>query len=69
MYKCLKCGNTYKFEGVVKEEGKAIIYQNSDDAKDSDYLSWAIMTSDSKYRNSHYIKRCFFCKSTEIFNT
>ncbi len=69
MYKCLKCGNTYKFMGVVKEEGNAIIYQNSDDKKSTDSLTWAIKTSDSKYKNTHYISRCFYCKSTEIFRT
>ena len=31
MYKCLECGNTYKFVGTVKEEGNAFIYQNSPD--------------------------------------
>jgi len=31
MYKCLECGNTYKFVGIVKEEGNAFIYQNSPD--------------------------------------
>ncbi len=31
MYKCLECGNTYKFVGTVREEGNAFIYQNSPD--------------------------------------
>jgi len=69
MYKCLKCGNTYKFIGAVKEEGNAIIYQNSDDESGTDSLTWAIKTSDSDYKNTHHIKRCFYCKSTEIYRT
>lgn len=66
MYKCLKCGNTYKFTGLVKEEGNAIIYQNPDDGKDPDTLSWAIKTTDGKYKKTHHINRCYFCKSKEI---
>ncbi len=66
MYKCLKCGNTYKFIGMVREEGNAIIYQNSDNNKDMDSLSWAIKTSDGKWKSSHNIIRCFYCNSTKI---
>lgn len=69
MYKCLKCGNTYKFIGVVKEEGNAIIYQNSDDQNDTCSLTWAIKTSDGGYKNTHHVKRCFYCNSTEIHRT
>jgi hypothetical protein len=69
MYKCLRCGNTYKFIGTVKEEGNAFIYQNSDkktDKPDMDSLTWAFLTSDSKWKCSHNISRCFYCKSTKI---
>ena len=69
MYKCLKCGNTYKFIGMVKEEGNAIIYQNSNGKKDGDSLTWAIKTSDSKYKKTHDIGRCFYCRSKKIFRT
>jgi hypothetical protein len=34
MYKCLDCGNVHKFYGIVKEEGKAIIFQNENNEKD-----------------------------------
>ncbi len=33
MYKCLNCGNEHKFYGIVKEEGKAIIFQNENKEK------------------------------------
>jgi DNA-directed RNA polymerase subunit RPC12/RpoP len=69
MYKCLKCGNTYKFIGVVKEEGNAIIYQNPDEQNKDDSITWAIKTSDSEYKNTHSVKRCFYCNSTEIYQT
>lgn len=69
MYKCLNCGNTYKFIGMVKEEGNAFIYQNSDkktDKTDMDSLTWAFLTSDSNWKCSHHISRCFYCKSENI---
>ena len=69
MYKCLKCGNTYKFTGTVKEEGNAFIYQNSNIKKDKDFLTWAVKTSDSKYQKTHHINRCFYCGSKKILNT
>ncbi len=66
MYKCLNCGNTYKFMGTVKEEGNAYIYQNSDNKSDADFLTWAFLISDNKWKSSHNIIKCFYCKSTEI---
>jgi len=66
MYKCLKCGNTYKFIGTVKEKGNAFIYQNSDNKKDMDSLTWAFLTSDNRWKSSHNVSRCFYCKSTKI---
>jgi hypothetical protein len=66
MYKCLRCGNTYKFIGMVKEEGNAFIYQNSGSKTDMDSLTWAFLTSDGKWKCSHNISRCFYCKSKKI---
>ncbi len=66
MYRCLKCGNTYKFIGTVKEEGNAYIYQNSDDKDTRDSLTWAFMASGNNWKSSHNILRCFYCNSTEI---
>jgi len=68
MYKCLNCGNTYKFIGTVKEEGNAYIYQNPDDKSSTDYLSWAFLISDKEWKSSHNIIKCFYCKSTKIAN-
>jgi len=73
MYKCLECGNTYKFIGTVREEGNAFIYQNSpcmdekkETGKDMDSLTWAFMTSDGQWKCSHNVSRCFYCKSNKI---
>lgn len=82
MYKCLECGNTYKFVGTVREEGNAFIYQNSPDnyEKESNYneeggnecnatsdsLTWAFMTSDGQWKCSHDVTRCFYCNSNRI---
>ncbi len=66
MYKCLKCGNTYKFIGTVKEEGNAYIYQNADSKNSADSLTWAFTVSDNSWKSSQNILRCFYCNSTEI---
>jgi len=69
MYKCQNCGNTYKFIGTVKEEGNAYIYQNPDNRDSEDSLTWAFLISDGRWKSSHNIIKCFYCKSTEIAST
>ncbi len=66
MYKCLDCGNTYKFVGTVKEEGNAIIYQDADNKKEKDSITWAYVISDKSWKSSHNILRCYYCNSTNI---
>ncbi len=66
MYKCLECGNTFKFIGTVKEEGNALIYQNTDSKDDKDSLTWAFLVSDNSWKSSHRVLRCFYCNSTRI---
>jgi len=68
MYKCLDCGNTDKFIGVVKEEGNAYIYQNSAKKTDLDALTWIYITSDSNWKSSSRVNKCFYCKSENIID-
>lgn len=68
MYKCLDCGNTDKFTGIVTEKGNAYIYQNPNDSiiSGNSSLSWAYIISDKRWKGSPRIKKCFFCKSSRI---
>lgn len=81
MFKCMDCGNDEKFIGVVREEGRAFIYQNGNfpdncicgeksskisALPDIDTLDWAYIISDKDYRVSHSIERCARCNSLNI---
>lgn len=66
MYKCMKCGNTEKFIGVVSEKGTAYIYQTARNRHDKEELRWIYILSKNSWTASSRPQVCYYCGSKNI---